>query len=68
MKPIPLEALLFIYAFGVLAAYGKWRYWLRGAGWSNKEKLFAAGIIVGILIGIAALDAFYNRRLGLPQF
>jgi hypothetical protein len=68
MKPIPLEALLLIYAFAILIGYGKWRYWLRGAGWSTKEKRLALGLIFGIFIGLAALDAFYNHRLGLPQF
>ncbi len=68
MKPIPLEILLLIYAFAVFIAYGKWRYWLRGAGWSTKGKRLALGVILGIFFGIATLDAFYNHRLGLPQF
>jgi hypothetical protein len=68
MRPIPLEVLLSIYAFGALIAYGKWRYWLRGAGWSTKEKRFAAGMVIGILLALTALDALYNHRLNLPQF
>ncbi len=68
MKPIPLEVLLIIYAFAVLIGYGRWRYWLKGAGWSVKEKRLALGLILGVFVCVAALDAYYNHRLGLPQF
>jgi hypothetical protein len=68
MNPIPLEALLLIYAFAILVSYGKWRYWLRGAGWTHKEKALALGLVFGVFLSLAALDAFYNHRLGLPQF
>jgi hypothetical protein len=68
IKPIPLEVLLLIYVFAVLIGYGKWRYWLRGAGWSTKQKRLALSVIFGIFVGIAALDAFCNHRLGLRQF
>lgn len=68
MKPIPLEILLGIYALAVLGAYWKWRWALRGAGWSSKEKRLISGFVSIIFIGLAALDAFYNHRLGLSQF
>jgi hypothetical protein len=38
MSPIPLEALLAIYAFAFVVSYGKWRWALKGAGWTNGEK------------------------------
>jgi hypothetical protein len=68
MKPIPFEMLLIIYVFAVLIGYGKWRYWLRGAGWSIKEKRLALGLILGVFLCLTALNALYNHRLGLPQF
>lgn len=61
-KPIPLEVLLLIYTFAILVGYGKWRYWLRGAGWTTKEKRLALGAVFGVFLGLAALDAFYNHR------
>jgi hypothetical protein len=68
MKPIPLEALVLIYAFAILVGYGKWRHWLRGAGWSARDKQIVLGVVFGVFLSIAALDALYNHRLGLPQF
>jgi hypothetical protein len=68
MKPIPLELQLLVYAFAGLMAYRKWRCWLRGAGWSSREKHLALALPFGISLGVAALDAFFNHRLGLPQF
>jgi hypothetical protein len=68
MKPIPFEVLLIIYVFAVLIGYGKGRYWLRGAGWSIKEKRLALGLILGVFLGVTALNAFYNHRFGFPQF
>jgi hypothetical protein len=63
LKPIPLEALLVIYAISILGAYGKWRWALKGAGWTIREKRVALGLIFGVFLGLAALDAFYNHRL-----
>jgi hypothetical protein len=68
MRPIPLEELLVIYALAVLIGYGRWRHWLRGAGWSIREKQVIVAFIVGIFFVVAVLDAFYNHRLGLRQF
>jgi hypothetical protein len=68
MRPIPLEALFIIYVLAILVAYGKWRWSLKGAGWTTREKRVALGLIFGVFLGLAALDAFYNHRLGFPQF
>jgi hypothetical protein len=68
MKPIPLEAVLLICVFAILVAYGKWRWALKGAGWTTKEKRLIAGLIFGIFLSLAAFDAFYNHRFGFPQF
>jgi len=68
MKPIPFEMLVIIYVFGLLIGYGKWRYWLKGPGWSANEKRFVLCLILGVFLCLTALNAYYNRRLGLPQF
>ena len=68
MKPFPLEILLIFYALAVLLAYWKWRWALRGAGWTVKEKWLIYGLVVVVFISLAILDAFYNRRFGFPQF
>ena len=68
MRPIPLEALLAIYAFALVVSYGKWRWALKGAGWANGEKRIAVALITDIILGLAALDAFYNHKLGFRQF
>ncbi len=68
MKPIPFEVLLFICVFAILGAYGKWRWALKGAGWTTKQKRLIAVIIFGLFLILAAFNAFYNHRFGLPQF
>jgi hypothetical protein len=68
MRPIPLDALLIIYAIAVAAGYGKWRWALKGTKWTKSEKRVAWSIVSVIFFGLAALDSFYNHKLGLPQF
>ena len=68
MRPIPLEVLLIIYAIAIIVGYGRWRWALKGAGWTTREKQVVAYIVGAIFLGLAALDAFYNHKLGFRQF
>jgi hypothetical protein len=59
MRPIPFEVLLIIYSIAILVAYGKWRWSLRGAGWTTREKRIVAALVLVIFFGLAAINGFY---------
>jgi hypothetical protein len=68
MKPVPLDELLLFYAFGIFVSFGTMRYLFRSEGSTARTRQLTIGFAFAFLLGIAALDAFYNHRLGLPQF
>jgi hypothetical protein len=47
--------------FALVVSYGKWRWALKGAGWTNGEKRIAVVLVTAIFLVLAALDAFYNH-------
>ena len=68
IRPIPLQAFAIIYSVAILVGYGRWRWALKGAGWTISQKWVAAGLVLAVFVGLAALDAFYNHRFGFQQF
>lgn len=46
-------------SIAVVGSYGKWRWALKGAGWTNIERRVAVALVIAIFVGLAALEAFY---------
>jgi len=68
MRPIPVEALLVIYVIALLGSYLKWRWALKGAGWTVRQKwTVGASLLAGFLV-LIAIDVYYNQKLGFSQF
>ena len=69
IRPVPIPALLLIFGFAGLVGWARYYGWTRGsAPSSGKAKQLTFGILLVLFLLIAGVDAFLNRRLGLPQF
>jgi fucose permease len=69
IRPVPMPVLLLIFGFAGLLGWARYYGWTRGsAPASRKAKRLTFGILLGLFLMIVGVNAFLNRRLGLPQF
>jgi uncharacterized membrane protein len=69
IRPVPMPVLLLILGFGGLVGWGRYYGLIRNsASSSRKTRRLTFGILLALFLLIVGVDAFLNRRLGLPQF
>ncbi len=69
ISPVPLPVLVLILSFAGLVGWFRYYTWTRNsAPLSKKARWLTFGILLALFLLIVGVNAFLNRRLGLPQF
>jgi len=69
IRPVPFPVLVLILSFAGLVGWFRYYSWTRkSAPLSKKARWLTFGILLALFLLIAGVNAFLNRRFGLPQF
>ena len=69
IRPVPMPVLFLIFGFAGLVGWARYYGWTgNSAPMSKKARRLTLAIFLALFLLIAGVNAFLNRRLGLPQF